>query len=175
MEDRVAAAEARIQALELKLKEISMKPKCRKAHLKKCFEEQAKSNLKKKLANIITVPPASLPETLKKEESPAPAPAPVEPQVETPKKEETPEPQAETVPCSVECPVAEIAAAVTLKPEPVEEEEPTKTEEPKTEQETESPIVSQLVSMGFDKTMVRNVVEVYKDIESALEHLLNNL
>jgi len=40
-------------------------------------------------------------------------------------------------------------------------------------EEVDPPLVAQLVSMGFDRAIVKNIAEVYSDIESALEQLLH--
>jgi hypothetical protein len=191
LKDRVVAAESRLQSLEQKFKEISSKPKSLRALRKLVMleEQQAKSQAapasgssgerKKRLARIITpsTPPASS-QTSENittdcgtlhdvdntdinslaravvglsigEESPS---SPV--QLESEPTQDIQSPQAQPEEPQVLTP--------SSVPEPSE----------KAEKVVDSPLVSQLLLMGFERAQVLNVVEVCPDIESALEQLL---
>jgi len=164
LEDRVVAAETRIQALEQKMKEMTMKPKCRKgfSHFKKCLDEPSTQHIpKRKMMKVVTIVP---------DVAPVSSAPPAEVEVNNTTAVETstlnedsffhviPEEKKEVVQEEISRKVEE------KKPEPEVVNEESKIED--------SPVVSQLVAMGFDRSIVRNIVQVYSDIESALDQLL---
>eukprot|EP01103_Thecamoeba_quadrilineata_P019255 TRINITY_DN770_c0_g1_i2.p1 TRINITY_DN770_c0_g1~~TRINITY_DN770_c0_g1_i2.p1 ORF type:complete len:442 (-),score=95.25 TRINITY_DN770_c0_g1_i2:55-1326(-) len=169
IEDRVMAAESRIQALEQKLKDLTLKPKCRKAHFKKYLEEQQPTQHcpKRRMVKIVTNPPTNvtLPSTL-----PSPPTLPQE-EEKTPAFHDSsffviPEEEMNFEKVDVEKLIENeeaVAPTEELREEKVEESKP----------EEDSPLVAQLISMGFDRALVKNISEVCSDIETALEQLLN--
>jgi hypothetical protein len=169
LEDRVVSAESRIAALEQKLKELTSTPKCRKTHFKKCLDEQPTTQpiIKRRMMKTVTI-------------LPHPPPIPSIPDVEVKNSnlnensffhvipEEKGEIQQENnLNGKVEVEKKTTENSPQIIETPLVEKTP---QEPK---EEESPVVSQLIAMGFDRKMVMNIVRVYSDIESALEHLLN--
>jgi len=163
LEERVSSAESRIEELEQKLKDMTCsRMKGKKLHVSKTCEDKTSPQPipKKKLVKIVTMPPVSPPEKILPQQTPLF-------NFELPKfqqevKKETP---SEAVVFKKE---EEVVAQI--EPEVKAVVEPAK-EEPKTEK-VDSPLVAQLVAMGFDRQIVLNITEIYSDIESALEHLL---
>jgi len=162
------------------MKDMAIKPKSRKAHFKKCLEEPVNQhNPKKRLIKILTTPSApvvipapsieekvAVPEVSVQptERSffitlPLPGNMPVLIQDESPR-------EVESIP-----EIAEIAR--TEEPQVVETPKEEIKEEVTVEESVDSPLVKQLIAMGFDKQKVDFVSLVCSDIESALEHLLN--
>jgi hypothetical protein len=169
LEDRVSFAESRIQSLEQKLKDISMM-KTRKARFQKSLVDDKPCQLKKRAVKIVTTPP---------------------PPVEIVASDITPKP-------ILSCGVGNIASGPLTQPkqEEIKTEKPIVSlplvikEEAKIENQTQSqveavreeakkeemdtPLVTQLIAMGFERQQVLNAIEIYNsDIEAALEHLLD--
>jgi len=179
LEKRVTSAESRIQLLEQKLKELSITTKCKgkKAHFSKCVEvEKPQPSPKKRLVKIVTCPPAPLID--KNTETSPPffsfGKINTEPMINVlpqVKEEEKKETEAEAIP-----PV-QIVVKEEEKQEKLNDAEAKvvieQTKEETTTEEVDLPLVAQLVAMGFDRSLVRNVTEIYSDIESALEQLLD--
>jgi hypothetical protein len=197
LEDRVGAAESRLMSLEQKMKDLALKPKCRKALKKMILEEQGK----------VKAQPCERRRKLHKTVTPAPVPAEQEQsQSEEPlseKKEETlattscqpiagsflefslvraaaalpdPLPNLEMI-IEEPCPLPQVQPVPEPIPEVIETEKIAEVEPepvPVTEESSidDCAAVRQLVLMGFDRDIVLRVVEVYPDLEEALEHLL---
>jgi hypothetical protein len=172
LEDRLAAAENHIQALELKFRAGEVKSRWRKSQLmKQQLEEQSKpfqpAAPKRKVASIVTV----------KTTPPSPkipiAPLPLVPdEVKTPiikKDEPESQPQIDLIK-PVENPVQ---APQLVEPELIENNtsnSPVENEEK--EDEFVSPLVFQLLSMGFGKESVLRATAKHHDLESAVISLI---
>jgi hypothetical protein len=179
LEDRLAAAEGRIQALELKFRAGEVKSRWRKSHLmKQQLEDQTKpfhqTAPKRKVANVVTV------------KTTQPTPSVSVPQVQ-PQSPQNPLIKLENqfAELSVSQPAPEIVGKVETAPETQPQEPivvPENNTSPKTDHgnpETtdddviESPLSFTLKSMGFDKETVSNVMAKYHDLESCLNYLLD--
>jgi len=208
LEERVEAAESRLQSLESKMRDLALKPKNRKALKKMILEEQAKTKAqtcerRKKQVQIKTPSEQQQEEVAeKKEEALAmtscqpiagsflelsleraavalPDLLPNEMIFGTLVEEPQPEPIiAETIPTDKQMPLSQLQYEPELEPELEPEPEPAPEvaptpivcEEPAVE---DTEYVKQLVTMGFDRNLVLNVVAAFPDdLEDALEHLL---
>jgi len=141
-----------------------MKGKGRKAHFSKCLiEEKPQPMQKRKLAKIVNKKPAP---------------------VQIFASDIYPKPLFSFDNCDEILPKQEVLIATEKSinaeasppPEPIKEETPIENIEKEEEAKVEvidPPLVAQLVSMGFDRNHVVNVLDFCSDIETALEHLLN--
>jgi hypothetical protein len=202
LEDRVAAAESRIQSLEVKFRACEVKSRWRKSLLKKQqLEDQTKAfhatSPKRKIASCITVRPTApalpISQTLPQEVETKPVEEPLS-KINDSKPAETcqaieKKPEAESQP-DPEPEFQVINSLVqALKIQEPESESPTEAKvevsnvqgNPETtafveenhEEEFDTPLVHHLIVMGFEKSKVKKAVEKYSDMESALNHLLD--
>jgi len=201
LEDRVVAAESRLQSLEQKFREISSKPKSLRALRKLVMleEQQAKSHVaapasgssgerKKRLARIITpsTPPVSS-QTIANNvtnrgtfrdigntdsNSLARAEVGLSNGEENLSSPVTPV-QLESEPTQdIQSPQAQPQELQTEEPQTLTSSSVPEPPLEKVEEVVDGPLVCQLLLMGFDRAQVLNVVEACPDIESALEQLL---
>jgi hypothetical protein len=179
LEERLAAAETRIQSLESKFKACETS-RWKRSHLMKQLHEDAGVVCPRRRRVDVTVKTApstqdqiSLPQENIAESSVAPELVPFipneivedEPQPEVNLKVE-PEPQPIEV---VSQPIEEPVVVVETAPQ-VQEEVSIK-EESKEEEEIETPFISYLSAMGFDKASIRKAAERFSDLESAINYL----